>query len=126
MGEYCIILYSFRSYWYWVWLRVWNNRLHGQGFSNKKLNQDPHVSLAPAPYSSDQRHAYPAPVTKKDSDRTENSSDGIHVIILIYTLSISGDSKKTHQLLKSCHFNIFHFILLKLFNYVLGCASSHW
>ena len=59
----------------------------GQAFLNEKLNQDPHVSLAPASYSSDQRHAYPAPVTKKASDRTKNSSDGIHVIILIYTLS---------------------------------------
>lgn len=71
-------------------LGVAESREHstGQAFLNEKLNQDPHVSLAPASYSSDQRHAYPAPVTKKASDRTKNSSDSIHVIMLIYTLSI--------------------------------------
>ena len=31
---------------------------------------------------------------------------------------IPGDSKKTHRLLKSYHLNIFHFILLKLYNYL--------
>ena len=29
---------------------------------------------------------------------------------------ISGDSEKTHWFLKSCHFNIFHLILLKLYS----------
>ena len=56
------------------------------------------------------------------SDRPEWFYSSIQVQLY----DISGDSKRTHRILKSYHFNIFHFILLKLYNYVLGCVFSHW
>ena len=37
-----------------------------------------------------------------------------------------GWLKKTHRLLKSCYFNIFNFILLKLYNQILEYVFSHW